>query len=113
MMTTVQKFVCKASPADRVFASVRKTRTGGCEKIVFPDFIRVLFLKGNVCLDPSNRLEGILTRSFFDCRSLASRKPIFSHPPDGSDPNATVSVRVTPGKTRKNQVTDRTYPITS
>jgi hypothetical protein len=41
-----------------------KGGSGGCEEIDFPDFIRVLFLKGNVFLDLSNRLEGILTRSF-------------------------------------------------
>jgi hypothetical protein len=56
--------------------------TGGCEEIDFPDFIRVLFLKGNVSLDLSNRLEGILTRSFSDSGWLVSEKSIFSHRPD-------------------------------
>jgi hypothetical protein len=55
--------------------------TGGCEEIDFPDFIGVLFLKGNVSLDVSNRLEGILAPSFSDSGSLVSEKSIFSHRP--------------------------------
>jgi hypothetical protein len=55
--------------------------SGGCEKIDFPDFIGVLFLKGNVSLDVSNRLEGILARSFSDSGSLVSEKSILSHRP--------------------------------
>src|ERR1700723_648368 len=55
--------------------------SGGCEKIDFANFIGVWFLIRNVHPSLSNRLEGILARSFFDCRSLVSRKPIFSNAP--------------------------------
>jgi hypothetical protein len=58
--------------------------SGRCEKIDFADFMGVWFLIRNVHPSLSNRLEGILARSFFDRRSLVSRKPIFSHLPDGT-----------------------------